>query len=740
MTSAVERHRQPPSPHPAEVGAIVAGRHGDPFSILGPHALDDGSIGIATFAPDADIVEVVDNANGLVAAELQRVHPAGFYYGAVQRDFPSGYRLRKHRGAHSWEAPDPYAFGSTLGDIDIYLLGEGTHLRAYEKMGAHAVTVAGISGVRFAVWAPNASRVSVIGHFNAWDGRRHPMRKHPGAGVWDIFIPGLAPGDLYKFELLDAGGDLLPLKSDPIGQSQESPPATASRVPDPAPLSWHDEHWMARRGERQALAAPISIYEVHLGSWRRGDHDTFFDYDRIGDDLIPYVKDLGFTHVEFLPVSEFPFGGSWGYQPTGLFAPTARFGSPGAFARLVDRAHQADIGVILDWVPGHFPSDAHGLARFDGTALYEHEDPRRGVHKDWNTLIYNYGRREVANFLEANAHYWLDKFHIDGLRVDAVASMLYLDYSRQPGEWEPNRYGGRENLEAIDFLRKMNTTAYRDYPGIITIAEESTAWPQVSRPVDGGGLGFGYKWNMGWMHDTLKYIEQDPIHRRYHHDKLTFGLLYAWDENFVLPISHDEVVHGKGSLLGKMPGDRWQRFANMRAYLGFMWAHPGKKLLFMGCEFAQEREWTHDHSLDWHLLADPAHRGMQNLVRDLNEVYRTQPAMHQLDCSPDGFEWVDGGNANDSVLVFIRKGSEGIPPALVVCNFTPVVRHDYRVGVPQAGFWHEILNTDAAAYGGSNVLNEERQADSIPAHGRAHSIALTLPPLAVCILTPRGSR
>jgi 1,4-alpha-glucan branching enzyme len=740
MKIAIDRQSRPEMPHPAEVGAIVSGRHGDPFSILGPHRSEDGATGIAAFAPDADEIEVIDASSGTAVAHLDRMHPAGFFYGNFRHDFVEGYRLRKHRGSHMWEAPDPYAFGSTLGDIDIYLLGEGTHLRAYERLGAHAVTVAGISGVRFAVWAPNASRVSVIGQFNGWDGRRHPMRKHPGAGVWDLFIPGLVPGDLYKYELLDAGGDLLPLKCDPVGQSQECPPATASRVPQSAPLSWHDEQWMQRRQDAQALSSPISIYEVHLGSWRRGDHDTFLDYDRIGDDLIPYVKDLGFTHVEFLPVSEFPFGGSWGYQPTGLFAPTARFGSPEAFARLIDRLHEAEIGVILDWVPGHFPSDAHGLARFDGTALYEHEDPRRGLHKDWNTLIYNYGRREVANFLEANAHYWLDRFHIDGLRVDAVASMLYLDYSRQPGEWEPNRYGGRENLEAIDFLRRMNTTVYRDHPGIITIAEESTAWPQVSRPVDGGGLGFGYKWNMGWMHDTLKYIEQDPIHRRYHHDKLTFGLLYAWDENFILPISHDEVVHGKGSLLGKMPGDRWQRFANMRAYLGFMWAHPGKKLLFMGSEFAQEREWAHDHSLDWHLLADPAHRGMQNLVRDLNEVYRTQPAMHRLDCSPDGFEWIDGGNANDSVVAFLRKGDGENAPALVVCNFTPVVRQDYRVGVPQPGMWHEILNTDASAYGGSNVLNEPRQADSIPAHGRAHSLAINLPPLAVCIFTPRGSQ
>ena len=725
-------------PAARDIDAIVGGRHGDCFSVLGPHAQADGSIGISTFAPDADSIEVIDAASGDVVVDLEKIHADGFFFGSIERQLPSGYRLRKRRGPHTWEMADPYAFGSTLGDLDIYLLGEGTHLRAFDRLGAHATTINGVDGVRFAVWAPNASRVSVIGHFNGWDGRRHPMRKHPGVGVWDLFIPGLAPGDIYKYELLDAGGRLLPQKADPVGQSHEVPPATASRVPDPQPPGWGDTAWMQRRGPAQSLSAPVSIYEVHLGSWRRGDHDTFLDYDRLGDDLIPYVKDLGFTHVEFLPISEFPFGGSWGYQPTGLFAPTARFGSPEAFARLVDRLHQAGIGVILDWVPGHFPSDPHGLARFDGTALYEHDDPRRGFHKDWNTLIYNYGRREVANFLESNAHFWLDKFHIDGLRVDAVASMLYLDYSRNPGEWEPNRHGGRENLEAIDFLRRMNTTVYRDHPGVVTIAEESTAWPQVSRPVDGGGLGFGYKWNMGWMHDTLKYIEQDPIHRRYHHDKLTFGLLYAWDENFILPISHDEVVHGKGSLLGKMPGDRWQKFANLRAYLGFMWTHPGKKLLFMGCEFAQEREWTHDHSLDWHLLADPAHRGIQNLVRDLNEVYRSIPALHQRDCEAAGFEWIDGGNAHDSVLAYVRKGADGVPPALIVANFTPVVRHDFRVGVPSGGGWSERLNTDAGAYGGSNVLNGRRLAESVAAHGRPQSLSMTLPPLGVTIWVAEG--
>jgi 1,4-alpha-glucan branching enzyme len=726
-------------PDPEAIKAVVTGGHGDPFSVLGEHEQPDGSVGISTFAPDADQVEVIDATSGSVVATMEKIHADGFFFASMDRHLSRGYRLRMRRGPHTWETADPYAFGSTLGDLDLYLLGEGTHLRMYDRLGAHASTVDGVKGVCFAVWAPNASRVSVVGQFNAWDGRRHPMRKHPGVGVWDLFIPGLTPSDIYKYELLDASGRLLPHKADPVGQSHELPPATASRVPDPTELSWGDDAWMNRRGAAQAVSAPVSIYEVHLGSWRRGDHNTFLDYGRLGDDLIPYVKDLGFTHVEFLPVSEFPFGGSWGYQPTGLFAPTARFGSPEAFGRLVDRMHQAGIGVILDWVPGHFPSDAHGLARFDGTALYEHEDPRRGFHKDWNTLIYNYGRREVANFLESNAHFWLDRFHIDGLRVDAVASMLYLDYSRNAGEWEPNCFGGRENLEAIDFLRHMNTTVYRDHPGVVTIAEESTAWPQVSRPVNGGGLGFGYKWNMGWMHDTLKYIEQDPIHRRCHHDKLTFGLLYAWDENFILPISHDEVVHGKGSLLAKMPGDRWQKFANLRAYLGFMWTHPGKKLLFMGCEFAQEREWTHDHSLDWHLLADPAHRGIQSLVRDLNKVYRDTPALYERDCEGAGFEWIDGGNVDESVLVFLRKGSDGVPPAVVVVNFTPIVRQDFRVGVPSGGAWTERLSTDAAEYGGSNLLNHKRLAESIPMHGRPHSLSMTLAPLAVAIWVPEAA-
>jgi 1,4-alpha-glucan branching enzyme len=713
------------------VAAIVAGRHGDPFSVLGPHKGANGGIALAAFLPEAEAVEALDRSSGEVLVRLDRLHDAGFFFG-VLADMPaSSYSLRLARATSAWRIEDPYRFPSRFGELDRYLMAEGSHRKLYERLGAHPTEIEGISGVSFAVWAPNAARVSVVGAFNAWDGRRHPMRKHPGIGVWELFIPGIADV-LYKFELLAGDGTLLPLKADPFAFAQETPPATASRVHGLPSRRWSDREWMTQRQDAQARSAPISIYEVHLGSWRRGEHNAFLSYRRLADELIPYVKDLGFTHIELLPVSEHPFTGSWGYQPIGLFAPTARFGAPDAFAEFVERCHRSGIGVLLDWVPAHFPSDAHGLALFDGTALYEHEDPRLGRHRDWNTLIYNYGRREVANFLEASALFWLDRYHADGLRVDAVASMLYLDYSRQPGEWVPNRLGGRENLEAIAFLRELNTRVYGDQRGAITVAEESTAWPQVSRPVEGGGLGFGFKWNMGWMHDTLQYIAQEPIHRRYHHDKLTFGLLYAWDENFILPLSHDEVVHGKGSLLGKMPGDRWQRFANLRAYLAFMWMHPGKKLLFMGGEFGQEREWNHDRSLDWHLLADEHHRGIQHLVRDLNRLYRELPALHALDCEREGFEWIDGGNTEESVIAFLRLGDASTAPVAVVCNFTPVVRHNYRVGVPVKGRWVERLNSDSRYYGGSNVGNGgEVEAVDEPRHGQPFSLELTLPPLAV---------
>jgi 1,4-alpha-glucan branching enzyme len=722
-------------PEPDAIEALVSARHGDPFAVLGPHAYGEG-ISIRVLAPSAEAVDAVDAHGGQTLASLERLDDRGFFCGLIDAAKPSlAYRLRFRRGDAHWEADDPYRFPAILGELDVHLLAEGRHRRLYEKLGAHPACVDDTEGVAFAVWAPNALRVSVVGDFNNWDGRRHPMRKRHEAGLWELFVPGVPYNAHYKFELLGANGELLPLKTDPFGFSQEAPPSTASRVHGLIEHDWRDGDWMAARRGAQDRSAPVSIYEVHVGSWRRGDANSYFDYDRLADELIPYVRDLGFTHVELMPISEHPFSGSWGYQPIGLFAPTARFGAPEAFARFVDRCHSSGIGVLADWVPAHFPSDPHGLVRFDGTALYEHEDPRLGFHKDWNTLIYNFGRREVANFLQSNALFWLDRYHVDGLRVDAVASMLYLDYSREPGEWVPNAYGGRENLEAVAFLREMNTTTYGDYPGTVTIAEESTAWPQVSRPVSGGGLGFGFKWNMGWMHDTLAYISREPVHRAYHHNELTFGLIYAFSENFILPLSHDEVVHGKGSLLGKMPGDRWQKFANLRAYFAFMWTHPGKKLLFMGGEFGQEREWNHDQSLDWHLLADASHRGVQSLVRDLNKLYRATPSLHKLDCEPGGFEWIDGGNADQSVLSYARYGGPKDAPVVVVCNFTPVVRHAFRVGVPKGGRWIERINTDGAAYGGSNVGNLGGvQAQETSEHGRPFSIEITLPPLATLVL------
>jgi 1,4-alpha-glucan branching enzyme len=712
---------------------IVTGRHGDPFTVLGPHMAPGGKTTVRVFHPDAERAELLSRIDGAKLAQLEKVDSRGFFSGEIDGR-PEGYRIRFANRAGQWEAEDPYRFPSLFGELDLYLFGEGKHRRAYERLGAHPCENLGVSGTLFAVWAPNASRVSVVGDFNNWDGRRHAMRRHAGIGLHEIFIPDVGPGTFYKYELLGPDGKLLPSKADPYGQAHELPPNTASRVPEAKLIQWHDGEWMEWRSGRNARTAPISIYEVHLASWRRGPENSLLSYDRIADELIPYVKDLGFTHIELLPVSEYPFGGSWGYQPVGLFAPTSRFGDPEAFARFVDRIHNAGIGIILDWVPAHFPSDAHGLVRFDGTALYEHEDPRRGFHKDWNTLIYNYGRREVANFLESNALFWLDRYHIDGLRVDAVASMLYLDYSREPGEWVPNIHNGRENLEAVDFLKSMNSSVRDSYPGAMTIAEESTAWPGVSKSVEHGGLGFGYKWNMGWMHDTLEYIAQDPIHRQYHHNQLTFGLIYAWDENFILPISHDEVVHGKKSLIGKMPGDRWQQFANVRAYLSFMWTHPGKKLLFMGCEFAQDKEWSHDHSLDWHLLSQEPHRGVQSLVRDLNTLYRELPALHVRDCEPGGFQWIDGGNKKESVLSFLRLGHEHDRPVLVVCNFTPVVRKDYHVGVPYAGRWFERLNSDSARYGGSDAGNAGAMfTEPGNHHGHAQSLRLTLPPLGCLI-------
>ncbi len=725
------------------IAAIVAGTHADPFAVLGPHADEGegGRVALRVFRPDAESAEVLA-ADGSVLGEMRRRHEAGFFEHVFDSGDAPRYRLRLRSGAHAWEAEDPYRFPPVLGELDQYLLAEGRHWRSFERMGAHLDTVDGVAGVRFAVWAPNARRVSVVGAFNNWDGRVHPMRCRLGAGIWEIFIPGLAEGDAYKYEIVSPDGHLLPQKADPYAFAAEYRPKTASVVARLDKHDWRDQDWLARRAARNARTAPVSIYEVHLGSWKRGEGNRFLTWRELAADLVPYARDMGFTHIEVLPVHEHPFDGSWGYQPLGLYAPTARFGTPAEFQAFVDACHQADIGLIIDWVPGHFPNDAHGLYEFDGTHLYEHADPRQGYHPDWNTAIFNFGRNEISNFLVSNALYWLKHFHIDGLRVDAVASMLYLDYSRKDGEWVPNRFGGRENLEAIDFLRRMNELVYGSEEGqgggAVTIAEESTAWPGVSRPAYVGGLGFGYKWNMGWMHDTLKYMGQDPIHRRWHHHEMTFGLLYAFSENFILPLSHDEVVHGKGSLLARMPGDTWQKFANLRAYFGFMWAHPGKKLLFMGGEFAQGREWNFDASLDWHLLDEaqggPWHRGVQAAVRDLNALYKATPALHELDCEAEGFRWIKGNASEESVFVFSRHGTTPGSVAVAVCNFTPVVREGYRIGLPEGGAWREAINTDGAVYGGSNVGNGGGiTAEDLPWDGCPFSAAITVPPLATVV-------
>ncbi len=724
----LDRPREDPI-NPGAVDAIVHARHGDPFAVLGPH---DGRI--RAFVPGVAGVDVVDRATGMVLASLQRLHPEGFWSGAVSE--PSAYKLRIHPDQGScYDIEDPYSFPPILGDMDTYLLAEGRHRDFGRALGAHPAEMDGVPGVRFAVWAPNASRVSVVGDFNHWDGRRHPMRMRHGPGVWELFIPRVGPGALYKYELLGPNGALLPLKADPVAWAAQKPPETASIVADDAAQVWTDDKWLAERAARQAPDAPIAIYEVHAGSWSPAAVNGEAGWDALADQLVPYAAGMGFTHIELLPIMEHPFGGSWGYQPLGQFAPSSRLGPPEAFARFVDRCHGAGVGVILDWVPAHFPTDAHGLARFDGTPLYEHADPREGFHRDWNTLIYNLGRNEVRAFLIGSALFWLEHYHADAIRVDAVASMLYRDYSRNPGEWVPNQYGGRENLESVSFLQELSRAVSERVPGAILIAEESTAWPGVTRPADEGGLGFTYKWNMGWMHDSLHYMEEQPIYRRWHHGKVTFGLVYAFSEKFVLPLSHDEVVYGKGSLIRKMPGDRWQKFANLRAYLGFMWTHPGKKLMFMGGEIAQDREWNHDAGLDWDLLDQPAHVGVQALLRDLNLIYRDTPALHQKDCDPDGFRWVVLDDAAQSVFAYLRLGAESVPPALVVCNMTPEPRHGYRVGVPHGGAWRERLNSDAAIYGGSNMGNGGAiEAEDVESHGLPASLMLTLPPLATIIL------
>ena len=724
-----------------DIADLAAGRHADPFGVLGMHARG-ATLWINALLPGALGVDVIERASGETVATLQRQGESAVFSARMgRRRKPFDYLLRVtwpplRAGDPPWvrDLEDPYRFPPVLGEMDAWLLAEGTHLRPYECLGAHPGTMLGATGTRFAVWAPNARRVSVIGDFNLWDGRRHPMRLRRECGVWELFLPDVGQGALYKFEILTQHGEILQ-KADPMAFRAELRPGTASIVQGLPPLH------PIRPGMAQAndFEAPISIYEVHLGSWRKADGWRWLTYRELAETLVPYARDMGFTHLELLPVSEHPLDGSWGYQPISLFAPTARFGSPEDFQFFVDAAHAAGLGVILDWVPAHFPSDAHGLANFDGTHLYEYADPKEGFHHDWNTLIYNFGRTEVRNYLVANALYWMERFDIDGLRVDAVASMLYRDYSRPAGQWVPNKYGGRENLEAIDFLRRMNHTVGVQRPGAITLAEESTAFPGVSRPPSGdlqsGGLGFHYKWNMGWMHDTLSYMRRDPVHRQFHHNELTFSMMYAYDENFVLPLSHDEVVHGKGSLLAKMPGDRWQQFANLRAYLGYMFSHPGKKLLFMGDEFAQGPEWQSDYCLDWDALHHAPNRGLQRLVRDLNLTYRAHAALHARDHHPDGFSWITYDDASQSVLAFERTAANG-PGLVVLCNFTPTPRPGYRIGVPHAGRWDVLINTDDPVYDGSDLPLNLSEADATPAHGRAFSLQVTLPPLACVILRP----
>jgi 1,4-alpha-glucan branching enzyme len=726
-----------PQPPTFDAQAFLSGDCSDPGAVFGLRPLKKGLF-VRAFLPRATRVELLDTRTGEAVLDLRMTHPEGLFEGVLPgpaKPFPYAFRV------HGWSEAaqvleDPYRFGSALGELDLYLMAEGTHLRLYEKLGAHPGVQDGVAGVDFAVWAPNARRVSVVGHFNNWDGRRHLMRRFGSSGIWELFIPHLAGGDLYKFELKSADGRMLPLKADPFAFQCEPAPGTASVVLDPPPHAWGDGDWMARRWQHNRSTAPISLYEVHLGSWRRRADGGFLSYLELADQLIPYAQAMGFTHLQLLPVSEHPFYASWGYQPLGMFAPTGRYGSPGDFKVFVDRCHQAGLGVLLDWVPAHFPGDAHGLADFDGTHLYEHADPRKGRHMDWGTLIYNFGRTEVQNFLIANALFWLDHYHVDGLRVDAVASMLYLDYSRKAGEWLPNRYGGRENLEAVAFLRRLNEILYAQYPDILTVAEESTAWPMVSRPTSVGGLGFGFKWNMGWMHDALQYFGRNMLHRKYHQGEITFSMLYNDAENFVLPLSHDEVVHGKKSLLWRMPGTRWEQFANLRLLLAYLFIHPGKKLLFMGGEFGQDHEWDHNSALEWHLLDQAPNQGVRTLVGDLNALYRSLPALHELDCEPGGFQWIDCEDRKNCILSLQRKGSDG-SVVVAVLNLTSLPHHGYRMGVPRPGRYLEVLNSDAERYGGQNFGNGGAVATSaVPMHGFRQSVELTLPPLAAVLLRP----
>ena len=716
------------------IEAICEGTWYSPYDVLGIHPQAEGKTGfvVRSFQPYAKTVELLDRQSGRKWL-AKKVHPTGFFEAVIAQEKKPVYQLRMTGfDGHVWELEDPYTFPLQISDVDLYLHGEGTHFRTYKKMGAHPMVLNGVEGVHFAVWAPNAMRVGVIGNFNRWDGRHHPMQNRGGSGLWELFIPALKPGDIYKFEIKSQQGHLAQ-KSDPYAFAAELRPRTASMVWDVDAYQWNDAEWMAARRQKDWLNEPVNVYEVHLGSWRRvaDDGNRWLSYRELAETLIPYVKDLGFTHIELLPISEHPFDGSWGYQTIGYYAPTSRFGSPDDLKFFIDQCHQEGIGVIIDWVPAHFPKDGHGLGYFDGSHLYEHADPRKGEHMDWGTLIFNYGRNEVRSFLLSNAMFWADIYHVDGFRVDAVASMLYLDYSRKEGEWIPNQYGGRENLEAVTFLKQFNEIVHADYPGIITFAEESTAWPMVSRPTYLGGLGFGLKWNMGWMHDTLEYFTKDPVYRKYHHNDITFSLIYAFTENFILPFSHDEVVHGKGHMLNKMPGDMWQKFANLRALYAYMFAHPGKKLLFMGMEFGQWDEWNCAKSLDWHLMQWDPHKRLHACVRELNRLTRSVPALYENDFGWDGFEWIDFHDSDQSLISFLRRGRNPDDAVICVFNFTPTPREGYRVGVPRGGVYREIFNSDSSFFWGSDMGNAGAvPAEPTPWQGRDFSIEVTVPPLS----------
>ncbi len=728
--------RQAPD-SPQDITWLEQARHPDPFCYLGQHPGQENHQIIRTFQPSASKVEVLDDTHGK-ELPMHRASSSGVFLLSIDSKTPVSYRLRLHfPDGSSQEIQDPFSFPPVLTETDLYLFCEGTQLELYRKFGAQIISIGKTTGVHFSVWAPNASRVSVVADFNQWDGRIHPMRNRINAGVWEIFIPDVPVHTHYKFEIRTKDGEVL-LKSDPFAFFSQHGLQTASLVYDLSQYKWNDDAWMEKRLQAEPHREPISIYEMHPGSWARvpDENNRWLTWSELGERLIPYVKELGFTHIELMGVAEHPFDGSWGYQVTGYYAPTSRFGSPDDFRAFIDLCHQNGIGVLMDWVPAHFPKDAHGLARFDGSHLYEHADPRQGEHQDWGTLIFNYDRHEVRNFLIANALFWLDQYHIDGLRVDAVASMLYLDYSRENGAWIPNIHGGRENLGAIQFLKELNEHCYARFPGILTMAEESTAWQGVTQPTYLGGLGFGFKWNMGWMNDSLQYIEKDPVHRCYHHGDMTFSLIYAFHENFILVLSHDEVVHGKNSLIQKMPGDLWQKFANLRLFFGWMFLHPGKKLLFQGGEFAQFAEWNHNQSLDWHLLSHARHQGISRLIADLNALYRREPSLHESDHDSEGFEWIDLHDSANSVFSFLRKSRSG-SPLVVLLNATPVVRDSYRVGVPLPGFYQEVLNTDSALYDGSNVGNlGGSTADPIPWQGQAYSIEVVLPPLGAVVFRP----